>query len=147
MFGGKDTCKVIYVWHVHRALKKAKKEHVSLKGDQITIYHLFCILLIKHKEAMFCSLLQEVTKHIYNHHKRFYSYFKTNYCTRLKHRATYYRVESTVNTNMFLEAFHRVLKIVYLHHKQNKHVNSFLVAFIKISRNTEEGGNGQKLVI
>ena len=37
---------------------------------------------------------------------------------------------------MFLEAFHRVLKIVYLHHKQNRRVDSLLVALIKIARNT-----------
>ena len=36
---------------------------------------------------------------------------------------------------MFLEAFHRVVKIGYLHYKQNKCVNSLLVALINISRN------------
>ena len=45
---------------------------------------------------------------------------------------------------MFLEAFHSFKK-VYLHHKQNKHVHSLLVALIKIYRNTvfeiDEGGN------
>ena len=62
--------------------------------------------------------------------------FNKNYCTRLHDWATCYRVGSTVNTNMFLEAFHRVLKIVYLHHKQNRRVDSLLVALIKIARNT-----------
>ena len=46
VFGGKDTRKVIYVWHVHRAWRKAIKEHVVLKDDQVTIYHLLCTLLM-----------------------------------------------------------------------------------------------------
>ena len=49
---------------------------------------------------------------------------------------------------MFLEAFHS-FKIVYLHHKQNKHVHSHLVALIKIYRKTvfeiDEGGNMGKI--
>ena len=57
------------------------------------------------------------------------------YYTRLHDWATCYRVGSTVNTNMFLEAFHRVLKMVYLHHKQNRCVDSLLVVLIKIVRN------------
>ena len=71
---------------------------------------------------------------IYNNHERFSTYLNTNYCTRLQRWATCYRVGSAVNTNMFLEAFHRILKIGYLHHKQNKWVDSLFVALIKISR-------------
>ena len=35
---------------------------------------------------------------------------------------------------MFLEAFHRVLKIVYLHHKQNRRVDFLLTTLLKVSR-------------
>ena len=38
------------------------------------------------------------------------------------------------NTNMFLEAFHRVLKIVYLHHKQNRRIDFLLTTLLKIAR-------------
>ena len=49
---------------------------------------------------------------------------------------------------MFLEAFHS-FKIIYLHHKQNKHIYSLLVALIKIYieiqfPKIEKSGNGQK---
>ena len=67
---------------------------------------------------MFRTLLQEFLTYIFNNHERFHLYFNTNYCTRLHDWATCYRVGSTVNTYVFLEAFHRVLKIVYLHHKR-----------------------------
>ena len=91
---------------------------------------------MKHEETMFHSLLQEFLTHIYSYHDKFYIYFNTNYCTRLQHQTTCHKVGSTENTNMFLEGFHKVVKIVYLHHKHSKHCNSLLVTLIKISRNT-----------
>ena len=53
-----------------------------------------------------------------------------------------------MDCDMFLEAFHS-FKIIYLHHKQNKHVHSLLVALIKIYieiqfSKIEKSGNGQK---
>ena len=44
--------------------------------------------------------------------------------------------------DMFLEAFHS-FKILYLHHKQIKHVHSLLVALIKIYRNTVFENSGK----
>ena len=35
---------------------------------------------------------------------------------------------------MFLEAFHRLLKVIYLHHKQNRRLDHLLVTLIKIAR-------------
>ena len=35
---------------------------------------------------------------------------------------------------MFVKAFHRVLKMVYLHHKQNRRVDVLLVTLLRISR-------------
>ena len=109
-------------------LRERPLEYIVLKEYQVTIYHLLCTLIMEREEAKFCTLLQEFLTYIFNNHERFHNYFNANYCTC-------YRVESTVNTNMFFEAFHRVLKIVYLHHKQNGRVNSLLVALIKIARN------------
>ena len=47
----------------------------------------------------------------------------------------YTGIQSIINTNMFVESFHSVLKVVYLHHKQNICVDSLLVTLIKIARN------------
>ena len=35
---------------------------------------------------------------------------------------------------MFVEAFHRVLKMVYFHHKQNRRIDILLVMLLKIAR-------------
>jgi hypothetical protein len=35
---------------------------------------------------------------------------------------------------MYLEAFHRVLKVIYLHQKQNRRIDSLLITLIKVAR-------------
>ena len=44
-----------------------------------------------------------------------------------------YRVRTVVNTNMHLEAFHRLLKVVYLGGKQNRRVDYLLSIIFKIA--------------
>ncbi len=76
------------------------------------------VLLMKTEEPKFRVMLQEFLTNTQKYSK-FYTYFNQYYCNRLEQWASCYRVKTTVNTNMFLEAFHRVVKIVYLHHKHN----------------------------
>ena len=42
-----------------------------------------------------------------------------------------------MNTNMFVEAFCRVLKVIYLHHKQNRRVDIPLITLPKVARDKE----------
>ena len=53
---------------------------------------------------------------------------------RLKQWAPCYRASTTVNTNMALESFHRVLKVCYLQKKQNRRIDYLLHILLKISR-------------
>ena len=39
-----------------------------------------------------------------------------------------------MNTNMHIESFHRVLKIVYLQHKHNRRVDYLIYVLLKIAR-------------
>ena len=45
-----------------------------------------------------------------------------------------YCKEATVNTNMYVEAFHRVLKYVYLKGKVNKHLDNCIGILLKLAR-------------
>ena len=98
------------------------------------MYHQLRVILIETEEANFRVILQECPTHIQEHHGKFYSYFLHNYCNRLQQWASCYRVGSTVNTNMFVEAFHRVVKTVYLLHKQNWRIDNLLTVLLKIAR-------------
>ena len=133
-FGDGTTTKLLCLWHVDRAWRKALQEHIVDKVKQVEVYHQLRVLLMETEEANFRVILQEFLTHIQEHHGKFYSYSLHNYCNRLHQWASCYRVGSTVNTNMFMEAFHRVVKIVYLHHTQNRRIDNLLTVLLKITR-------------
>ena len=106
------------------------------KERQVTInmFHHLKVLLQEAEEAHFRARLQEFLTFLKKKHPRFYTYFNTNYCSRLDQWSSSSVRYSNVNTNMFLEAFHRVLKIIYLHNKQNRRIDTLLTTLLKISR-------------
>ena len=64
----------------------------------------------------------------------FYKYFKDHYCNRLEQWASCFRKKTLLNTNMFLEAFHRTLKVVYMQQKQNRRIDFLLHILLKIAK-------------
>ena len=126
------TRKLLCVWHIYRAWCKALREHVGSKDDQIGIYHTLRVLLQEHDESKMRMSLQAFLTDIYSNQERFYLYFNSTYCSCVQEWATCYRKCCTANTNMFIESFHRVLKVVY---KQNRRVDFLLVMLMKISLN------------
>ena len=135
VFSENKTSKLLCVWHIHRAWCKALHDHIPDKQDQSNVYHMLCVLLQEHDESKFRTMLQAFLTELHTKHNRFYIYFNTTYCSRLAQWATCYRIGCTANTNMFVESFHSVLKVVYLYHKQNRRVDSLLVTLIKIAGN------------
>ena len=67
-------------------------------------------------------MLQAFLTELHTKHNRFYIYFGQH----VTEKDVY-----TANTNMLVESFNSVLKVVNLHHKQNRHVDSLLVTLIK----------------
>ena len=134
VFDTSQTRKLLCNWHVHRAWRRGINEHIKDKEDQIEVYHGLCVLLQERTEANFRVLLQQFLTHVYNTHQEFHAYFTTYYCSRLKEWATCYRKGCVVNTNMFVESFHRTLKIVSLNHKKNRRIDMLLITLIKVAR-------------
>ena len=134
VFGENQTKKILCAWHVDRAWRKAIHQLIKDHESKVNIYHQLCVLLSERDEAKFRVILQEFLTYTENHHYEFHKYFKNHYCKRVHQWATCYRHYAAVNTNMFVEAFHRVLKMVYLHHKQNRRVDVLLVTLLRISR-------------
>ena len=50
-------------------------------------------------------------------YEAFYEYFMKQYVPHVDEWVTCHRVATIVNTNMFTESFHRILKVVYLNNK------------------------------
>ena len=66
--------------------------------------------------------------------KEFGEYFAT-YMVPIRQKWGYcYRAGDGINTNMFVEPFHRNLKYNYLRGKHNKHVDNLLINLLKFSR-------------
>ena len=134
VFGGERTTKLLCAWHVDRAWKTALNQHVHTKQSRNEIYHQLRMLLMENEEATFRQLLQQFISFLDASEKAFSKYFKEHYCHRLSEWASYCRIGSVVNTNMFLESFHRTLKIVYLQHKHNRSIDFLLHVLFKIAR-------------
>ena len=64
----------------------------------------------------------------------FYKYFTANYSQRFKQWAMCYRKRACINTNMFVEAFHRVLKYVYLKGTVNKRIDACISMLLRFAR-------------
>ena len=134
VFGESNTRKILCAWHVDRAWRKALFQHVGERENQVHVYHQLRLLLTETEESQFRVILQEFLTYTEKYHYKFYNYFNIYYCKRVEQWASCYRKHTAVNTNMFVEAFHRILKMVYLHHKQNRRVDVLLVTLLRISR-------------
>ena len=64
----------------------------------------------------------------------FGSYFEVHYAKRCEEWAACYRKSANINTNMYVESFHRCLKHVYMKGRINKRVDNLLYILMKISR-------------
>ena len=77
--------------------------------------------------AQTLTLCQEITP-------LFAEYLNSRYCKNLEQWGLCYRIVTPMNTNMHIESFHRVLKIVYLQHKHNRRVDYLIYILLKIAR-------------
>ena len=68
-------------------------------------------------------LLQKFMSQLHQNFFGYCKYFKTTYANRLEQWATCFRVGCVVNTKIFIESFHRLLKVVYLQSKQNRQID------------------------
>ena len=134
VLGAKHTRYLWCAWHVDRAWKDGLKRHISNKKQQRDIYHHLRILMMETDIAKFRQLLAQLLTLTLSIAPSFSTYFKDTYCTHVEQWATCYRVGTPMNTNMFSESFHRVLKVVYLQHKHNRRVDFLLYTLLKIAR-------------
>lgn len=88
---------------------------------------------IYHFEKLLENFLEECSED--DDVKDFGLYFQKNYANRCKLWAYCHRLYAGINTtNMYLEAFHKVLKHIYIHGKVNKRIEmcvSYLLCFIR----------------
>ena len=126
--------KLLCIWHVDRAWKKAIHERVKDGEQKVEVYHMLRVLLTEASITGFHTKLSQAMTFFEEVTPSFFEYMRTIYATRSEQWATCYRIHSPVGTNMVVEAFHRVLKIEYLKHKQNRRLDHLLHTLFQINR-------------
>ena len=134
IFGGQPK-KLLCTWHVDRAWRKALTK-ISNKQLQVDVYHKLRVIL-EEKDADNLHLLLQNTILQWNASPatiNYASYFTEYYSQRYRQWAMCYRKGSGINTNMFAEAFHRVLKVVYLKGIVNKRMDACINTLLRYAR-------------
>lgn len=126
--------KLLCAWHVDRAWQKAIHEHVTGAEQKLEVYHMLQVLRMESSVTDFQVLLSQAISYFEKNCPRFCEYMRSTYATRAAQWATCHRMHTQIDTNMVVEAFHRVLKIVYLEHKQNRRIDHLLHILFKINR-------------
>ena len=112
--------KLLCTWHVDRPWRRGVQRHVTEKSDQVSTYHCLRLLMNEENVIEFRCLLQRCMSMLSSSQPQFHAYFKAHYAQRTEEWAACHRSTTVVNTNMHIEAFHRLLKVVYLENKQNR---------------------------
>ena len=133
-FGGTPH-KFLCTWHVDRAWRG---HLLSIKDQKLsqTIYHNLRVLLEETDNKKFEELLKQTQAQLKSSTKTlsFSDYFTTYYVARKSQWAACYRKGAQLNTNMYVEAFHRLLKHVYMKGKCNKRVDKCIHMLVKLER-------------
>ena len=108
------------------ALQKRKTE--------LHIYHHLRVLLEEKDIARLRILLQQFLSFLHKDQLAFLTYFQNEYVPHIEEWAYAYRHGAEINTNMYVETFHRVLKVVYLDSKQNRRMDHFLTVLLRFAR-------------
>lgn len=135
IFSNNACNKLLCTWHVDRSWRKGGLTKIKNKESQVHVYHTLRILLDETEQKTFEVLLQNALFQWKNDEqlKEFHTYFISNYELRKREWASCYRKNAMVNTNMYVEAFHRVLKHVYMKGTVNKRVDTCITTLLRFA--------------
>ena len=131
----KSTKKLLCAWHIDKSWRKGLQEHVKDVNGRVKLYMYLRTLLLEVDVGRFRAMLQQFMSMIATSEPDFCNYFQRTYSTRADQWATCHRIGMFVNTNMYLESFHRLLKFVYLEGKVNKRLDYLISILLKVAKN------------
>ena len=114
--------KLLCTWHVDKAWKGELRNKVGDDTVESEVYKMLRTCLEQTTQFGFEDCLSGLLQRLESNPntKMFHAYFAKEWVTKKEQWAFCFRLESTMNTNMFSEAFHRVFKRVYLKGLVNK---------------------------
>lgn len=135
-----DARKLLCTWHVLKNWRLAIKSKLQSQEHQIWAWHRLNVLLHASDESQFRKLLScflTELEEIAGENGELLEYFRKHYCqheSRIRQWAMWARRGSIVNTNMFLESFHKILKFKFLNGRQNRRMDTLLYTLLHVAR-------------
>ena len=133
---GNRPTKLLCIWHVDRAWRENLRQKIGDVDTQSQIYKIARIVLEQTDVNQFDTKLHHMIQVLQqkSNTQEFCDYFISEWVSKNKEWAYCHRVGLGINTNMFVEAFHRVFNHVYLKGKSNKWVDGYLIKLVKFAR-------------
>lgn len=145
------------MWHIDKVWKEKLQELVSSTEVQADVYKMLRTVLEQMDESLCTEYLQITLTRLEssNATMSFGKYFREQWSSEVEHWSYCHRKGFGINSNMFVEAFHRVLKYSYLRGKANRRLDVCIVGLIKYNRDKifqrltklTKGKNTQKVLL
>jgi len=128
--------RLLCTWHVDRNWRKKLCEIKGGPEKKSLVYKTLRVLLQITSIDEFKACQDQVINDLLKDEdtNAFGVYFKENYSKRSEVWAYCYRLRKGINTNVYLEAFHKVLKHIYLEGKKCQRLDKTINAVMKINR-------------
>lgn len=130
--------KLLCTWHIDRNWRQNLNKIRGGSDKKALVYKTLRVLLQVTSVDEFHVCLNSTLKQLSEDDdtKHFGEYFKSHYANRPESWAYCYRLGLGINTNMYLESFHKVLKHIYLEGRKIKRLDKTISAVIKIARDS-----------
>lgn len=125
--------KLVCTWHVDKAWKENLRQKIRDECSQGEVYQMLRTIVEHTDETSFEDDMNHMIDILQCDESTtdFCSYFVEEWLPRKHEWAYCHRIGLGINTNMFVEAFHRAFKHVYLKGKVNRRVDSCLFHLLK----------------
>ncbi len=132
---GSGPSKLLCTWHVDRAWR-GQLNQIRSQVLAATLYKNLRIMLEEPNVDTFEKLLKETIEQLSTSEstKSFCTYFQSHYVPRKQQWATCYRTFAGINTNMYVESFHRTLKYIYMKGRVNKRMDKCIEILLNLAR-------------
>jgi hypothetical protein len=128
--------RLLCAWHIDKCWQKNIKKLYCDKITKITIYKTLRVLLQEPDKDKFLIMLKNFLAMLEENPvlTDFKNYFCSHYADNFKLWSFSYRIHLGINTNMYLESMHKVIKHFYLEGKKIKRLDKTLNAIMRFTR-------------
>ncbi|XP_065650281.1 uncharacterized protein LOC136078435 [Hydra vulgaris] len=123
-------------WHVDKAWREELHKKIHNLEMEADIYKRIRFLLQLSDRNLFDDYLHLLMNYLHSSDltQLFAEYFEKYWVSNKQNWAFCYRMGLGINTNMYVESFHKVFKYSYLQGKHNKRIDNCLFALLKFNR-------------